>query len=280
MEEDVTQVEKTGALGKTLPADGLPPGPVVKICGLTRAEDVRLAADSGAWALGFVFAPSPRRVTEGQVAEFAAEVRRSPHSSIPRPLIVGVFGDVSPDEIARTVVAAGLDAVQLHGRSAPRPGEVRRALEDLASGTRLDSGKSCRVPKVLMIQAVAVDPAADDPEELQRQIVAARSEADLVLLDTSSRGRFGGTGTAFPWDLARAADDGKPFLIAGGIGPDNAGEAVSRSGAWGVDVSSGVESSPGVKDAQAVRKLVEVVNDIRRPRESGPVDARLEGSTK
>jgi phosphoribosylanthranilate isomerase len=280
VEEDVTQMQTTGVIDERSPAAGFPVGPVVKICGLTRAEDVRLAADSGAWALGFVFAPSSRRVTADQVAELVAEVRRASPTSVARPLIVGVFGDAPADEIARTVVAAGLDAAQLHGRSGPRPAEVRRAVEDLTSTTRLDFGKSSGAQKVLLFQSVAVDPAADDAEELQRRIVSARSEADLVLLDTCSRGRFGGTGTAFPWDLARAASDGKPFLIAGGIGPDNAGEAVLRSGAWGLDVSSGVESSPGVKDAQAVRKLIEVVNDIRRSRKSGPVDARLEGSTK
>jgi phosphoribosylanthranilate isomerase len=276
----VKRIETTGTMGEESPTAGFPRGPVVKICGLTRAEDVRLAADSGAWALGFVFAPSLRRVTAEQAAELVAEVRRVPPSSVPRPLIVGVFGDVSADEIARTVVAAGLDAVQLHGRSGPRPGDVRRALDDLTSATRLESGKPFGAPKVLIIQAVAVDPAADDPAELQRGTAAVQNEADLVLLDTSSRGRFGGTGTAFPWDLARAASGGKPFLIAGGIGPDSAGEAVSRSGAWGVDVSSGVESSPGVKDAEAVKKLIEVVNHIRRSRESGSADARLEGLTK
>ena len=268
-------------MDETLPAAvGFPAGPVVKICGLTRAEDALLAADSGAWALGFVFAASSRQVTADQAARIVAEVRRAPPSLEACPLIVGVFVDASADEIARTVVAVGLDAVQLHGRSGPGGGEVRRALEDLTSVTCLGSGKTPGARKVLMIQAVAVDPDENDPEELGRRIAAARGEADLMLLDTSSRGRFGGTGTAFHWDLARVANDGKPFLIAGGIGPDNAGEAVLRSGTWGVDVSSGVEASPGVKDAEAVTKLIEVVNDIRRSRGTGPVDARLEGSTK
>jgi phosphoribosylanthranilate isomerase len=279
MEKDVTQIETPVVDGPNSPAAGLPAGPVVKICGLTRAEDVRLVAESGAWALGFVFAPSSRRVTVDQATELVAEARRVPPESATYPLMVGVFGDAPADEIARTVVAAGLDAVQLHGRSGPGAGEVRRALEGLVSASDVVSRPSPAPGKVLMIQAVAVDPNDDDPEELRRRIVAAKREADLVLLDTGTRGRFGGTGMAFPWDLARAANDGGRFLIAGGIDPGNAGEAVRRSGAWGVDVSSGVETSPGVKDAQSVKKLIEVVNDIRS-RETGTVDARLEGSTK
>jgi phosphoribosylanthranilate isomerase len=195
-------------------------------------------------------------------------------------LIVGVFGDASADEIARTVATAGLDAVQLHGRSGAGAAEVRRALERATAPVRLVRGGASGAGSILMIKAVAIDSGEVDTDDLRRRIVAARAEADMVLLDTSSRGRFGGTGIAFPWDLAHDANDGAPFLIAGGISPDNAREALSRSGAWGVDVSSGVESSPGVKDAQSVRKLIEVVNDIRRSREDGSVDARLEGSTR
>jgi phosphoribosylanthranilate isomerase len=259
---------------------GFPGGPVVKICGLTRAEDVCLAAALGAWALGFVFAPSPRQVTAEQVAELVAEVRRPPPALAGGPLIVGVFGDASAEEIARTVAVAGLDAVQLHGRLGAGVGEVRRALEGLKPPLRFVSEGLPGPESVLMIQAVAVDPSEDDPEDLRRRIVATRGDADVALLDTSSQGRFGGTGVTFPWELARDASDGRPFLIAGGIGPDNAREAISRSGAWGVDVSSCVESSPGVKDAQSLRKLIEVVNDIRRSRGAASVDARLEGSKR
>jgi phosphoribosylanthranilate isomerase len=259
---------------------GFPAGPVVKICGLTRAEDVCLAAALGAWALGFVFAPSPRQVTAEQVIGLVAEVRRPPPASAGGPLIVGVFGDASAEEIAQTVAMAGLDAVQLHGRLGAGAGEVRRALERLRPSTRFVSEGPTGPESVLMIQAVAVDASEDDPADLRRRIVAAKGEADVALLDTSSQGRFGGTGIAFPWELAWGAIDGRPFLIAGGIGPDNAREAISRSGAWGVDVSSGVESSPGVKDAQSLRKLIEVANDIRRSRGAGSADARLEGSKR
>lgn len=257
-----------------------PQGPVVKICGLTRAEDVHLAVVSGAWALGFVFAPSSRQVTAEQVIGLVAEARRGPLSSAGVPLLVGVFGDASAEEIAQTVAATGLDAVQLHGRLGSGAEEVRRALDGLKPPMRLVSDGPAGPESVLMIQAVAVDPGEDDPEGLRRRIAATGRNADVMLLDTHSQGRFGGTGIAFPWELARGADDGRPLLIAGGIGPDNAREAISRSEAWGVDVSSGVESSPGVKDARSLRKLIEVVNDIRRLRGAGPADVRLEGSKR
>ncbi len=254
----------------------LPLGPAVKICGLTRAEDVRVAADAGAWAVGFVFAPSPRQVTAEQAEALVAEARRSQSFFGAGALTVGVFGDGSAEEIARIVDTVGLDAVQLHGRLGATAAQVRGAL---AGSTRLVARRARTIETVMVINAVAVELDGDDPEELRRRIATARAGADAVLLDSSSRGRFGGLGVPFPWDLPPGATDGGPFLVAGGISPDNACEALLRSGAWGVDVSSGVESSPGVKSAEAIRRLFEVVNDVRRRRETGLVDARLEGTT-
>ena len=131
--------------------------------------------------------------------------------------------------------------MQLHG---PRPGAeaVRAALGGRAS-------------EVLIIQAVPVPDSGADPEGLFASVAATRQGADLLLFDTRSAGRFGGTGTPFPWHLAREAAGDIPFLVAGGIGPSNAAEALAASGAIGVDVSSGVESSPGVKDPDLLRAL-------------------------
>ena len=203
----------------------------MKVCGLTRREDVALASGLGAWAVGFVLAPSPRRVTTEQARELADVARacaaRSPHGR--RPLALGVFVDASAEEIADAVVVADLDAVQLH---APRPG---------AAAVRAALGERAR--DILVIQTVAV-PAA-----------SLRKGADLLLFDTSSGGRSGGTGVTFPWDLAREAGAGLPFLVAGGLGPQNVAQALAASGAFGADVSSGVESAPGVKDHAALRAL-------------------------
>jgi phosphoribosylanthranilate isomerase len=107
----------------------------------------------------------------------------------------------------------------------------------------------------------SVPAGASDAATLYAAIVAAREQADVVLLDTCMGGRFGGTGTPFPWPLAGEAADGAPLLVAGGIDPDTAVEALRGSGAWGVDVSSGVESSPGIKDARLLGSLFERIRE-------------------
>ncbi|MBN1320485.1 MAG: phosphoribosylanthranilate isomerase [Thermoleophilia bacterium] len=237
---------------------------MIKICGLARLDDVILARDLGAWALGFVFAPSPRRVTpaaarelaEGLVAAAqgtpggaggaacAGPASRRPSEACAGtalPLTVGVFGDVPAGEIARVVDEVGLDAVQLHSARGPGGDAVRAALKD------------CGRP-VTIIQAVPVDPRETDAAALRRAIAAARRQVDVVLLDTQVGARFGGTGKAIPWSLAREAGEGQ-VLIAGGIGPYNVEAALHESLAWGVDVSSGVERSPGVKDPELLRQL-------------------------
>jgi phosphoribosylanthranilate isomerase len=222
-------------------------GPAVKICGLTRPEDVALAVELGAWAVGFVLAPSPRRVTPMQARELAAVARSADRrgASGPRRLTVGVFVDEAADEIAETVTAAGLNGAQLHSL---RPGavSVRKALRAAPGDKTVD---------VIVIQVVPVAARGADPEELREAVASAGEGADLLLFDTHAGGRSGGTGVAFPWHLARAAAGGKPFLVAGGLGPHNAAEAAGVSGAWGLDVSSGVESAPGVKDPDALRAL-------------------------
>jgi len=257
-------------------AGAFPPGPVVKICGLTRAEDVIAARDLGAWALGFVFAPSPRRLAPDaarRLIERAAETAPSapelvqasaddqgafafPAFPAAASLAVGVFGDVAAEEVARTVEQVGLDAVQLHGRSGPSAGSVRQALAGWERPLRLAGGRRAETPQgILIIQAVPVDAHESDPRTLRERIERARADADLILLDSREAGRFGGTGAPFPWGLAAEAAAGSPLLVAGGIGPDNARAALERSAAWGVDVSSGVEVSPGVKDVRLMEQL-------------------------
>jgi phosphoribosylanthranilate isomerase len=220
---------------------------LVKICGLTRPDDVALAAELGAWALGFVLAPSARRVTPAQARELAAAGRSADRrgASGCRPLTVGVFVDEPADEIAETVATAGLSGVQLH---ALRPGAVsiRKALV---------AALGDKAAEVVVIQAVPVAAGGADPGVLRQAVASADKGADLLLFDTRSGGRFGGTGTAFPWDLAREAAAGRPFLVAGGLGPHNVAEALAVSGARGVDVSSGVETAPGTKDPDALRGL-------------------------
>jgi phosphoribosylanthranilate isomerase len=237
---------------------------MVKVCGLTREEDVVLAVELGAWAVGFVLAPSPRRVTPEQARDLAAAawVANWRGASGIRPFTVGVFLDTPAEEIAETVVAAGLNGVQLH---APLPGalSVRMALSD-----RLQGDKAAELE---VIQTVSVPAGGTDATRLREAALSARG-AYALLFDTSVGGQVGGTGTPFDWGLVgQVVGDIKLYkqtLIAGGINPQNVAEALTVSGAFGVDVSSGVESSPGVKDPVALRALFEAVESVsegRRP---------------
>ena len=233
----------------------------MKICGLTRLEDVAYARDLGVWAVGFVFAPSARRVDAKQARGLLVAAGLGRHGATMEgadragrgralPLAVGVFTDSDPVQIASMAEEAGLDAVQLHGDEGPGAETVRTAL----------GGKES---PVLLIQAVPVGPEEDGGESLRRAVEQASAAADVVLLDTKVAGRFGGTGQSFRWGVAAEAADsgagGARLLVAGGIGPDNVREALAGSGAWGVDVSSGVESSPGVKEPRLMRQVVERV---------------------
>jgi phosphoribosylanthranilate isomerase len=236
--------------------------PSIKVCGLTRPADVTLAAELGAWAVGFVFAPSPRQVTVEQARPLVAAARAAHRGGAARgpasrsPLTVGVFVDATAEEVAATAYAAGLDAVQLHG---PEPGAraVREALGHLARD-------------ILIIQAVAVPAAGTAAADLRAAVIAAEEGAGMLLFDTRSGDRFGGSGTPFPWAIAREAAAGAPFLVAGGIGPQNVREALETSGAAGVDVSSGVEVSPGVKDAGLLRALFMAAGGRGAPGTGGP----------
>lgn len=240
----------------------LPAGPVVKICGLTRLEDVLRAARLGAWALGFVFAPSPRRLAPAVARELIVQacarlLQPDPSSdgqgATPLPLTVGVFGDAPAEEIAEVAETAGVDAVQLHGLAgAEGTGATAAAVRTALVGRREVTGRD---GAPFIIRAVPVPAEGADLGRLREAVAVAREGADVVLLDSSSAGRFGGTGMSFAWSLAQAAADGGPLLVAGGVTPDNIASALRESGAWGVDVSSGVELSPGVKDPRRLDQL-------------------------
>lgn len=191
----------------------------VKICGITTEEDALLAVAMGADAVGFVFAPSARQVAPARAGDIA---KRLP----PEILTVGVFRDEAPQRVVDIVNGAGLRAAQLHGHE-----------------TALDtSWVRSRVPVV--IKAFP----GGDPELAK----AATYGADIVLLDSASPG----SGRVFDWSLAEGAPSGLRVLLAGGLTPDNVGEAIERVRPWGVDVSTGVESSPGVKDPTKVRRFI------------------------
>ena len=194
---------------------------LIKICGTTSEDDALLAVAMGANALGFIFAPSPRQVSPQRVADI---VKRLPREDL---LTVGVFKDDAPRRVVEVLYAAGLQAAQLHGRETPE--EVKWVRQ--------------RVPMV--IKGIP----AGDP----RVARAAEYEADAILLDALHPG----SGHVFDWALTSDLPEGQRMIIAGGLTPENVGAAISRVRPWGVDVASGVESSPGVKDPMKVKAFVE-----------------------
>ncbi|MBD3314743.1 MAG: phosphoribosylanthranilate isomerase [Chitinivibrionales bacterium] len=198
----------------------------VKICGITRYDDARIAVNLGADALGFIFHPqSPRYIQPAAVREI---VDRLP----PFVAKVGVFVNQLAETINAIAAAAGLDTIQLHGSESPR------ITEDLP---------------LTVIKAFSVGPDFA-PSVLDTYRVAG------FLLDTWDRHKAGGTGKTFDWTVARrAVNDGHRIILAGGLGPVNVREAVEVVQPYAVDVSSGVEISPGIKSPEKMRDVIRVV---------------------
>lgn len=194
----------------------------VKICGLTRPEDARLAGELGASAVGMIFWPgSPRAVTPDLAREIAAVVPA-------HVLTVGVFVDATRDDIARVAEAVPLGAIQLHGS------------EDAAFARALTWP---------VIKAVAL------PDDGTLPDLEQWSPATRVLLDAFDPVRRGGTGRTVDWARAGMVAARRPIILAGGIRADNVGVAVATVRPAGIDVSSGVEQAPGMKDPVKLRAL-------------------------
>ena len=211
----------------------------VKICGITRLEDALAAARLGADALGFNFWPRSKRYVAPAVAR--AIVRNLPSFVT----AVGVFVDPSRDEVLRARDASGVTVVQLHGDEPP----------ELCASLPLPVVKAIRV--------------ADGRSLAQ----LASYEVQAFLLDAPSAG-YGGSGKTFDWDLVAEVASELDVILAGGLAPENVADAVAAVGPWAVDVASGVESSPGVKDAERMRRFIEAARGARRrPRpEDGEAD--------
>jgi phosphoribosylanthranilate isomerase len=229
----------------------------IKICGLTRVADAVLAAELGADFLGFIFVPgSPRymrpedvagivdavtwgRLPAGRRAGFQPAGTResgrleagSPAGWEPaprRPHFVGVFRDASVDEMRNVAAIAGLDYLQLHG---------------------VESDDTVRAVGKPVIKGVHVSDT----------LPAITTSAEWVLFDTYDPKHSGGTGRRFDWSLLAAYDRTKPFLLAGGITPDNVEAAIDAVHPDAIDLASGVESAPGIKDHTKLRMLFERV---------------------
>lgn len=199
----------------------------IKICGLTRPEDALVAVEAGADAIGVVLAPSKRRLSLDDAARVFAVV--------PPPVArVGVFVDATCEEIAEAVSRLGLSAVQLHGG---------------------ESASDCLEAAAPAIKAFRVRPGDD----LGRFAALYRDRAAALLFDTYDERAMGGTGATFDWSLATALPTGTRWFLAGGLTPDNVAAAVRVARPFAVDVSSGVEDAPGIKNAEKIRAFVSAV---------------------
>lgn len=195
----------------------------VKICGVTRAEDVRMIVRAGADAIGFQLSMGPRKITPEQARRL---VRLVPSRVTP----VGVFVDETLSRLKKLIRYCGFQAVQLHGHETPR---------------------DCDKIKVPILKVIRMK----NPNTYRRY---KGFQVAAYLLDSYNKNVPGGTGQSFPFHRARKAVQGlpAPVLIAGGLTSDNVQKAIRLSGAFGVDVSSGVESRPGIKDPRKVSLFI------------------------
>ncbi|MDD5773286.1 MAG: phosphoribosylanthranilate isomerase [bacterium] len=200
----------------------------IKICGITKLEDALACIDYGADAIGFVFAESPRRIDRSRCKEI---VDRLP----PFITTVGLFANQPQKEVDETVKYLHLDILQFHGDESPE----------------FCSNFNKRIIKAFRISD------KNDLKKLDNYKVSA------YLLDSYDSKKLGGTGKTFDWGLIKGIKN-KRIILAGGLTPDNVGEAIRECLPYGVDVSSGVEKSPGIKDHKKIKKFIEAVkrNDI------------------
>jgi len=196
----------------------------VKICGMTRLADAEKAIELGADALGFIFAESPRQITPQKARDISRRIS-------PFVKTVGVFINEKPAKIRKIMDFCGLDLVQLHGN------EPVSACSELAP----------RVIKAFRVQG----------EESLLRITDFKNHVRAILLDAYQKGLNGGTGKTFDWRLAlKAKKTGIPMVLSGGLGPENIREALEQVHPFAVDISSGIEERPGIKDHFRMRTFM------------------------
>jgi phosphoribosylanthranilate isomerase len=202
----------------------------IKICGITSLDDALAAVDAGADMLGFNFYPKSPRYLEIGICRGIAGVLCKRHANV---TLVGVFVNTPVAEIRATIETCGLALAQLHGDETP---EILSAL-----------GKR------------AFKAFRGIPDEITGY---TRDAAPALLVDAAVKGVYGGSGVVADWSAAEKLAKRVPLLLAGGLTPENVGAAVRQVHPWGVDVASGVESSPRAKDPQKMKRFVEEVQKI------------------
>ena len=203
---------------------------VVKICGITNLEDAIIAADLGADMLGFIFAKgSPRTISGYEAGKIIEKL-------LPVITPVGVFVDSPLKEVQSIIEQSGIKCVQFHGNESP---------------------SYCKNINVPVIKAFRVN------KDFRAEILSEYS-VQAYLLDTYVHGTAGGTGKTFDWSIAVKAKAYGKLILAGGLTPENAADAISKVHPNGIDISSGVESAPGKKDRQKLTRLFASINSNRQ----------------
>lgn len=203
----------------------------IKICGIKNVTDALAAMDAGADLIGFNFYPkSPRYIDVGICRDIMSVMRRYGHITY-----VGVFVNSSVEEIRATIETCGLSLAQLHGD------ETSEMLNSL-------NGKAFKAFRGIT------------DVETDKRMIANGKPAFLV--DAAVKGVYGGSGVTADWSAAAELAKRYPLLLAGGLTPENVADAVRQVKPWGVDVASGVESAPGVKDAGKMKAFVQAVRDV------------------
>ena len=204
----------------------------IKICGIKTVNDALTAMDAGADLLGFNFYPkSPRYIDVGTCRDIMSVMRKYGHITY-----VGLFVNASVAEVRATIETCGLSLAQLHGD------ETSEMLDAL-------NGKAFKAFRGV-------------PQNING---FARSDAPVLLVDAEVKGAYGGTGVTADWNKAAELAKQYSLLLAGGLTPENVGEAVRQVNPWGVDVASGVEASPGSKDPSKMRAFVQAVRSATIP---------------
>jgi phosphoribosylanthranilate isomerase len=198
----------------------------IKICGITNIEDGLKAASLGVDSLGFIFAPSPRRVDP--------DVAKKIILALPKTLLkVGVFVNEDPEEVLRVAKYCGINGLQFHGKELP---------------------EYCQKFIYPVFKAIHI-------RDLESLKDLEKYHNVFIILDTYSPVQAGGTGSPFSWKIALRAKEKGNFILSGGLNPSNVGKAIKKVRPWGVDVCSGVEEYPGKKNSI---KMVDFIREVRK----------------